>query len=146
MFYTYLPAVNLLFSWNWPVGSKKLDELVARWNLVYCICINSVWTSPHTVLLINCKLPLLLSFPECVWSKCFHAFWKKYWTLVLPIPEMFLSLHVHMLQDKPHCSLCMYGVCFFYRTWHNYIFIIFHGVFWEFLFVGLNSCHLSCFV
>lgn len=40
----------------------------------------------------------------------------------------------------------VHGIYFFNRTWHNYTVLIFPHVFWEFLFIRINSCHLACFV
>lgn len=139
MFYTNVLAVSL-FSSNWPVDLKKIGSKMKPFLLyMHQFCVND---SP-TVLLKKhfTRAHLLSSIPECIWSKNFHIFWKKYWNFVLPIPGTFLFLHVHMLQDKPDCALCMHDICFFNRKWHMCITIIFHH-FWGFLFV--NCCHLSC--
>lgn len=88
-----------------------------------------------------------LLFPYCYNNFC--IFWKK--ILDPYIPYMFLSIYARQtwlcfVSLKKSWSECVHGICFFNRTWHNHIVLIFPHIFWEFLFIRVNSCHLAYFV
>lgn len=142
IFYTDVPAAHLLLSSNRPVGLEK-KKLVARWNLVCCTCINSVWTIPQLYGWRNIlqKHVCFCPFHNVYEAGIFIYSGKSIGLLFSPSQARFCPYMCICCKTKP--DLGMHDICFFNRKWQNCIAITFHH-FWGFWFV--NSCNLSCFL